>query len=184
MSAPVFFETPEVFRAWLEANHATATELSVGFWKSGSGRPCMTWPQSVDQALCFGWIDGVRHRIDEAAYRIRFTPRRPGGTWSQVNIRRYGELDDLGLVAPAGRAAFDAGKARAAKYSYENGPIELEPQDLARFQADAEAWAGFQAMPPWYRKKALFLVANAKTPATRARRLEALMAASAEGRKI
>jgi uncharacterized protein YdeI (YjbR/CyaY-like superfamily) len=184
-TSPTFFETGEAFRAWLEAHHATAPELSVGFWKTGSGRPSLSWPDSVDQALCFGWIDGVRHRIDDLAYRIRFTPRKPRGTWSQVNVRRFAELDALGLIAPAGRAAYEAASGeKPPTYSYEKPPVELEPQHLARFQADTRAWAEFQAMGARYRRKALHHVANAKTPATRDRRLEALMAASAEGRKI
>jgi uncharacterized protein YdeI (YjbR/CyaY-like superfamily) len=98
---PTFFATPADWRAWLEANHATAQEISVGFWKVGSGRPSITWPQSVDEALAFGWIDGVRHRIDDDAYRIRFTPRKASGIWSQVNLKRFAELDAEGRIAPA-----------------------------------------------------------------------------------
>jgi uncharacterized protein YdeI (YjbR/CyaY-like superfamily) len=184
VSEPTFFAGPADFRAWLDANHATAAELSVGFWKTGTGRPSMTWPQSVDQALCFGWIDGVRHRIDEAAYRIRFTPRKPRSAWSQVNVRRFAELEALGLVTPAGRVAFEAGADKTPRYSYEKPAAELAPEHLARFQADAPAWAGFQAMAPWYRKQAIHSVTSARTEATRERRLAALMAACAEGRKI
>jgi len=114
---PTFFATAADWRAWLEANHAKASELSVGFWKVGSGRPSITWPQSVDEALCFGWIDAVRHRIDDDSYRIRFTRRRPGSVWSKVNLKRFAELKAEGRIAPAGQAAFDAGKPSA--YSYE-----------------------------------------------------------------
>ena len=122
--AHVFFPTPADFRAWLATHHARETELSVGFYKVGSGKPSMTWPQSVDQALAYGWIDGVRHRIDEAAYRIRFTPRKATGVWSQVNLKRYAELDAEGLIEPAGRAAYEVGKSKTNQYSYEK-PTEV-----------------------------------------------------------
>lgn len=183
-AAPTFFEIGEAFRDWLARHHASAPELSVGFWKVGSGRPSMTWPQSVDQALCFGWIDGVRHRIDDEAYRIRFTPRKPGGIWSQVNLKRFAELEAAGLVAPAGRAAHAAGQARTLQYSYEKPPAEFSAEELARFQADPVAWAAFQAFAPWYRKVAVHRVVAAKGAATRARRLDILIAASAEGRQL
>lgn len=183
-AGPTFFADASAFRDWLAEHHATAAELSVGFWKVGSGRPSMTWPQSVDQALCFGWIDGVRHRIDDEAYRIRFTPRKPGGVWSQVNLKRFAELEALGLVAPAGRAAHASGKARTLEYSYERPPAEFTPDELAHFEADATAWARFQAFPAWYRKVAIHRVVSAKGAATRARRLDILIAASAEGRQL
>ena len=182
--APTFFETPAAWRAWLEANHATACELSVGFWKVGSDRASMRWPQSVDEALCFGWIDGVRHRVDEAAYRIRFTQRKPGGIWSQVNLRRFEELKAHGRVAPAGQAAHDIGKHRTGVYSYERAAADLAAEELARFQADAAAWAFFQAQPPGYRKLATHRVVDARTPATRARRLALLIDASAQSRRM
>ena len=179
-----FFATPADWRAWLETHHATQTELSVGFWKKDSGRASITWPQSVDEALCFGWIDGVRHRIDDEAYRIRFTPRKASGIWSQVNLKRYAELDAQGLIEPAGRAAYEAGKARTKQYSYEK-PAEVFTQaELAQFQADAKAWAGFQAFPAWYRKVAVHRVTSAKTEPTRAKRLAILIEASAEGRQL
>ncbi|MDO8380787.1 YdeI family protein [Phenylobacterium sp.] len=139
----LFFPTPADFRRWLAEHHTSQTELSVGFWKVGSGKPSMTWPQSVDQALAHGWIDGVRHRIDEEAYRIRFTPRKASGIWSQVNLKRYVELDALGLIAPAGRAAYQAGKARSRQYSYEKPAEVFTAAELAQFQANAKAWAGF-----------------------------------------
>ena len=182
--APTFFATPAAWRAWLEANHATASELSVGFWKVGSDRAPMSWPQSVDEALCFGWIDGVRHRIDEAAYRIRFTARKPGGIWSQVNLRRFDELKAQGRVAPAGQVAHDAGKHRTGVYSYERTAAEFASEELVRFQADAAAWAFFQAQPPGYRKLATHRTVDAKTPATRARRLTLLIDASAQSRRM
>ncbi|MCI3134279.1 YdeI/OmpD-associated family protein [Phenylobacterium aquaticum] len=182
--SPRFFETQAAWRNWLSEHHSRASEISVGFWKVGSGRASMTWPQSVDEALCFGWIDGVRHRIDDEAYRIRFTPRKPGGIWSQVNLKRFAELDALGLVAPAGRAAHAVGQSRTLKYSYEKPAEVFSPEELARFQTEAAAWAQFQAFPPWYRKVAVHRVVSAKAAPTRVRRLEILIAASAEGRQL
>ena len=183
-AAPVFFATPDDWRLWLQQRHATATELSVGFWKVGSGRPSITWPQSVDEALCFGWIDGVRHTIDDEAYRIRFTPRKPGGIWSQVNIRRFAELKAQGRIAPAGQAAYDVGKDRTRLYPHENALREFSPEDLAAFQAEAKAWSAFQTFPPSYRKVAVHRVVSAKSPETRARRLAILIDASAQGLRL
>jgi uncharacterized protein YdeI (YjbR/CyaY-like superfamily) len=181
-SNPTFFATPGDWRAWLEEHHATASELSVGFWKTGSGKPSITWPQSVDEALCFGWIDGVRHRIDDEAYRIRFTPRKAGGNWSQVNLKRFAELKAEGRVRPAGQAAHDAGKPSA--YSYEREASEFPPEDLAKFKTHKQAWANFEAFPPGYRKLSIHRVLAAKRPETRAKRLGALIDASAKGIKI
>ena len=182
--APTFFETPEAFRAWLEENHETAIELSVGFRKKVTGRASITWPQAVDQALCFGWIDGVRHSIDEDSYRIRFTPRRPKGIWSQMNIRRIEELQALGLVHPAGLAAFEAGKGRTNEYSHERGAQVFSEAETAKFQANAPAWANFQAFPPSYRKVAIHRVVSAKGAETRARRMAILIDACADGVKL
>ena len=184
LATPSFFETPGAWRAWLAANHASQAELSVGFWKKDSGRPSITWPQSVDEALCFGWIDGVRHRVDEAAYRIRFTPRRPGGIWSQVNIRRFAELQAEGRIEPAGLAAYEIGKDRTRIYSYENEAVGFAPGELARFQAAAAAWGRFQAFPPGYRRLATHRVVSAKGGETRARRLDILIDASAQGLRL
>jgi uncharacterized protein YdeI (YjbR/CyaY-like superfamily) len=183
-SEPRFFGTGADWRDWLAANHATAPELLVGFQKRGSGKPSMTWPESVDEALCFGWIDGVRRRIDDEAYSIRFTPRKPGGIWSRVNIRRFAELKAEGRVAPAGQAAFDTGRERTDHYSYENAPVELAPEETRRFQANPAAWASFQAFPLSYRRPTLWWVASAKRPETRARRLDRLIEASARGERI
>lgn len=182
--APTFFETPEAFRAWLEENHETAIELSVGFRKKVTGQASITWPQAVDQALCFGWIDGVRHSIDEDSYRIRFTPRRPKGIWSQMNIRRIEELQALGLVHPAGLAAFEAGKGRTNEYSHERGAQVFSEAETAEFQANAPAWANFQAFPPSYRKVAIHRVVSAKGAETRARRMTILIDACADGVKL
>lgn len=181
-SAPTFFATAADWRTWLAANHATAPEISVGFWKVGSGRPSMTWPESVDEALCFGWIDGVRHRIDDTAYRIRFTPRRPGSDWSRVNVKRFGELKAEGRIAPAGQAAFEVGGR--SSYSFERDALELTPQETQAFQANAAAWANFQAFPPGYRKLSIYRVASAKRSETRARRLAVLIDACEDGRRL
>ena len=180
--SPTFFATPADWRAWLEAHHATASELSVGFWKRDSGKPSITWPQSVDEALAFGWIDGVRNRIDEAAYRIRFTPRRAGSVWSQVNLKRFAELQAEGRIAPAGQAAFEAGKPSA--YSYERETAELTAAEAATFEADKTAWTYWQACPPGYRRLLLHRTTSAKRPETRARRLAQLIDACAEGRRL
>src|SRR5216110_1868794 len=129
---PIFFATPAKWRAWLKAHHAKGGEISVGFWKVGCGKPSITWPQSVDEALAFGWIDRVRNRIDDEAYRIRFMPRRPGSVWSQVNLKRFAELKAQGRITPAGQAAFDAGKPSA--YSYEREAAELAPAETRLFK--------------------------------------------------
>lgn len=184
MSEPTFFETPEAFRAWLEQHHESAGELSVGFRKKGSGLKSITWPESVDEALSFGWIDGVRHSIDVENYRIRFTPRKPGGIWSQVNIRRFAELKAEGRIRPAGQAAHDVGQHRTNRYSYEKGDQAFSPEEFTRFKANRTAWAHFEAFAPWYRKVAIHRVVSAKAPATRAKRLAILIDASAEGRKL
>jgi uncharacterized protein YdeI (YjbR/CyaY-like superfamily) len=182
--APRFFTTQAEWREWLAGNHATAMELSVGFWKVGSSKASMTWPQSVDEALCFGWIDGVRHRIDDEAYRIRFTPRKAGGIWSQVNLKRFADLEAQGRIAPAGRAAHAAGKGRTKVYSYERAASDLSPEQTKLFQANARAWAFFQAQPPGYRKLTIHRILAAKTPETQARRLALLIDASAQGRRM
>jgi uncharacterized protein YdeI (YjbR/CyaY-like superfamily) len=182
MSKPIFFATSADWRAWLEANHATATELSVGFWKVGSGKPSMSWPQSVDEALAFGWIDGVRHRIDDESYRIRFTPRRPGSVWSKVNLERFEELKAKGRIAPAGLAAHAVGTPSA--YSYEKAVAKLSPEETALFCANGPAWAFFQACPPGYRKLVVHRIVSAKRPETRAKRLAELIDLCVAGRRL
>jgi uncharacterized protein YdeI (YjbR/CyaY-like superfamily) len=181
-----FFATEKAWRAWLEKDHASADELWVGFYKKASGKPSITWPEAVDGALCFGWIDGLRKSIDEVSYKIRFTPRRPTSTWCKANIARVPALEALGLMTPAGRDAFAARKeAKSGIYSYEQRDIaELPPAMQARFEAFAKAWASFQKLPPGYRKTAIFWVMNAKQEATRERRLTQLIADSAAGRTI
>ena len=183
---PTFFATPADFRAWLERHHADASELLVGFWKRSTGRPSITWQESVDEALCFGWIDGVRRSLGEDSYTIRFTPRQKRSTWSAVNIKRARELIDEGRMTPAGLAAFEArSDDRSALYSYEQRrAAELELEQQARFEAAADAWAWFQAQAPSYRRAAIHWVVSAKRPETRERRLDALIADSAAGQKI
>ena len=184
--APTFFARPAELRAWLERHHADRRELLVGFYKKGSGRPSITWPQSVDEALCFGWIDGVRRSLGEEAYTIRFTPRQARSTWSLVNVNRAGELIAEGRMTPAGLAAFEARSAdRTAIYSHERRRAAvLEPEQEARFRAAAEAWEWFQARPPSYRRAAIHWVTSAKRAETRERRLRALIEDSAAGRTI
>jgi uncharacterized protein YdeI (YjbR/CyaY-like superfamily) len=180
-----YFETPEAFRAWLEEHHATAKELWVGYHKKHTGRPSIDWPQSVDQALCFGWIDGVRKRIDDERFMIRFTPRKPRSIWSAVNVRRVAELEAMGLMHPAGRAAFARRQAqKSGIYSYEQRPPDLPEEYAARLRADERAWAFWQAQPPGYRKTATWWVISAKQEETRQRRLAALIDACAEGRRV
>jgi uncharacterized protein YdeI (YjbR/CyaY-like superfamily) len=184
---PTFFATPEDWRAWLAEHHATRDELLVGFHKVGSGRPSITWPESVDEALCFGWIDGVRRRLDDVSYTIRFTPRRPASTWSAVNIRRFGELSAEGRVAPAGEAAFAARRPdRSGVYAYEqtHRTQELSPEYAERLAADPAAAEFFSAQPPWYRRNTSYWVMSAKRAETRERRLQELITDSAAGRWI
>ncbi len=180
-----FFATPGDFRAWLAANHATAEALWVGFHKKGSGRPSITWPESVDEALCYGWIDGLRQRLDDERYTIRFTPRRPGSLWSAVNTRRAQALSAEGRMQPAGLAAFAArDEAKSRLYSYENRPEGLEPAYEAALRADEAAWAYWQAQPPHYRRGAAHWIMSAKREATRRQRLATLIADSAAGQRI
>jgi len=183
---PRFFATPALFRAWLEEHHATKTELVVGFRKKASGKPSITWPQSVDEALCFGWIDGVRKSIDADSYTIRFTPRRPTSIWSAVNVARVGELAKAGRMAKAGLDAFALRTPeRTGVYSFErNAAAVLPADDEAKLRANARAARYFDAQPPWYRRTATHWVISAKRPETRQRRLAQLIACSAAGRPV
>jgi uncharacterized protein YdeI (YjbR/CyaY-like superfamily) len=183
---PIFFATPDEFRAWLDAHHAEETELWVGFYKKETGRPSITWPESVDQALCFGWIDGVRKRIDEESYAIRFTPRRARSNWSAVNIKRVQELTDLGLMRPAGLDAFARRtEDRSEVYSFEQrGSPELGEEFERLFRADPAAWDFFQAQPAGYRRTATWWVVSAKKDETRRKRLATLIEDSAQRRTI
>jgi uncharacterized protein YdeI (YjbR/CyaY-like superfamily) len=181
-----FFETPANWRAWLEANHATETEVEVGFRRKASGLPSMTWSQAVDEALCFGWIDGVRHSIDETSYRNRFTPRKPTSTWSKVNIAKVQALEAAGKMRPPGRAAFERRtEANSGIYSFEGDRAEELPEPYAAvLAADAEASADFAARPRWYRRAVVHWVTSAKREATRERRLAQLVECSAQGREV
>ena len=183
---PTFFPTPEDFRRWLEEHHASEKELWVGFHKKGSGRPSITWPESVDEALCFGWIDGVRKTLDAESYVIRFTPRKTGSNWSEVNLKRVQVLIETGRMRPAGQRAFEArDPSKSGVYSFEQRKApELGPELEARFQANAGAWSFFLAQPPGYRRLATFWVVSAKQEATRARRLQQLIDDSAAGLRL
>ena len=180
---PVFFETPAALRRWFTANHKQGGELWVGFHKKGTGKPSVDWPQSVDQALCFGWIDGVRKSLGADSYMIRFTPRKAGSHWSSVNIGRVAELTRMGQMKPAGQQAFEArSQKKSGRYSYEQRhQARLSPAQLRQFKANAAAWKYFQAQPPWYQRITTFWVASAVQEATQSRRLEQLIAHSAAG---
>ena len=182
--APTYFETEADFRRWLAANHDRADELLVGFRKKSTGRPSIDWPQARDQALCFGWIDGVRKSIDEESYTIRFTPRRKGSIWSKVNVGRYEALKAEGQMTPAGERAYEENRHRTGVYAYENVQKELGPEELALFRRNKAAWADWEKRPSGYRKVVLHWINSAKKPETRARRLATLIEDSAAGRKI
>jgi uncharacterized protein YdeI (YjbR/CyaY-like superfamily) len=180
-----FFETPAEFRAWLEAHHESETELWVGFHKRGTGRPSMTWPEAVDQALCFGWIDGIRRSVDQDSYTNRFTPRKPKSNWSNVNIRKVAELTAQGLMMPAGLRAFEArDEAGSGVYSFEQRPQEFAPAYEEQFKTNAPAWAFFMTQPPGYRRLVIHWVQSAKREETRLKRLSILIEDSANGRRI
>jgi len=180
-----FFKTPSTFRKWLQRHHSAKNELWVGFYKVGSGHQSITWPESVDEALCVGWIDGVRKRIDDGAYAIRFSPRKPGSSWSTKNIRRMHELIAQGRANDAGIAAFEARREnRSGVYSYESRPTEFEDRYALRFRSNTRAWEYFHEQPPSYRRAAIWWVVSARREETRERRFAALIDDSAAGRRI
>jgi uncharacterized protein YdeI (YjbR/CyaY-like superfamily) len=182
---PVFFATPADFRAWLEANHSSTPELLVGFHKKGSGIPSLTWPESVEQALRFGWIDGIRRSLGPHSYTIRFTPRRPRSTWSAVNIRIAERLIAQGQMHEGGLRAFQAGREETSRiYSFEQGEIALSADDEAHIAANPAAWNQWQKFPPSYRKQATWWVISAKRPETRSRRLQQLIEDTARGERL
>jgi len=183
---PPFFATPADFRVWLEEHHQSEGELVVGFHKKGSGRPSITWPESVEQALCFGWIDGVRRSLDDTSYTIRFTPRKPRSTWSAVNIAKVEELNERGLMHPAGLEAFEArSEDRSRTYSYEQRKsAELPAEYAERLRADAAAREYFDSSPASYRQAAIWWVMSAKREETRLKRLATLIDDSAQGRTV
>jgi uncharacterized protein YdeI (YjbR/CyaY-like superfamily) len=181
-----FFATPAAWRRWLAAHHKTHDELWVGFFKKSSGRPSLTWPESVDEALCYGWIDGLRKSIDAERYMIRFTPRRAGSIWSAINVRRAKELTTLRRMRAAGARAFRARRAaRTAIYSFEQRKNPTLPVAYRRlFKSDPDAWRFFKEQPPGYQRVATWWIISAKQEDTRRRRLSLLIADSARGRRI
>lgn len=182
---PKFFPNPAAFRKWLSANHAKSKELWVGFYKKDSGKASITWPESVDEALCFGWIDGIRKTIDKQSYRIRFSPRKPDSIWSAVNIRNVERLIKEKRMTAAGLKAFEARKEyRSGIYSYEQRPAELVEPYASQFKRNKGAWKFFQAQPPYYRKTMTWWIVSAKKEETRSARLEKLIEASAQGKRL
>jgi uncharacterized protein YdeI (YjbR/CyaY-like superfamily) len=182
---PTYFESAAAFGKWLRSHHASDAELWVGFWKRDTGEPTLTWPESVQEALCYGWIDGIRKRVDEARYKIRFTPRKPGSIWSAVNLRHVEALIAQKRMQPAGMKAYEARTAeRSVVYAYEREHAEFDAAAQKRFKADRAAWKFFEAQPPSYRRVATWWVISAKKEETRAKRLERLIADSAAGRRL
>src|SRR5256885_376968 len=181
----VFFETAADLRAWFEANHDTAGELWIGYHRKRTGRASVTWQDVVDQELCFGWIDSVRYSLGDDSSAQRITPRRKASIWSDVNIRRFAELEGEGLVHSSGRAAFERrDAARSRLYSYENRGLGLDPEHEAVFRRHARAWRFFEAQPPSYRMTAAFWVMSAKRVETRSRRLDLLIKHSQAGERL
>jgi uncharacterized protein YdeI (YjbR/CyaY-like superfamily) len=186
---PTYFPTPSDFRKWLEENHDKVQEFWVGFHKKSSGKPSIDWPQSVDEALCFGWIDGLRKSVNEISYMIRFTPRKSGSTWSAINVKRVKELTTLGKMHSTGLKAFEVHannpKGKSGIYSYEQRKAaELDQAQERQFRANKKAWDFFQSKPPGYRRTAIYWVLNAKKEETRNSRLATLIKDSAARRTI
>jgi uncharacterized protein YdeI (YjbR/CyaY-like superfamily) len=182
---PRHFRTPAACRAWLEKNHDRVSELWIGFHRKGTGGKGVTYKEALDEALCFGWIDGIKRKVDDTRYTNRFTPRKRASKWSEVNLRRYTELEEEGRIAPPGadaRARFDPKKH--GPYSFERRIAELAPKYTRAFQRKKTAWAFFQDQPPGYRRSAIHWVMSAKREETRERRLTQLMDTSREGRRL
>lgn len=180
-----FFKTPVAFRKWLDKNHKLKTELWVGLHKKASGRPSVTYHEALDEALCFGWIDGIRKPVDDVSYTVRFTPRKPSSVWSLVNIRRVQALLKLGRMMPPGIAAFQArDEQKSRQYSYENHLRKLGEAYEQEFRARKKAWEFFQAQAPWYRRTSNWWVVSAKQEETRKRRLQQLIECSENGERI
>jgi uncharacterized protein YdeI (YjbR/CyaY-like superfamily) len=179
-SEPIFFDGPDHFREWLEAHHDTANEVHVGFWKKHTGRQTMTWSQAVDQALCFGWIDGKLNRIDDDRHRQRFTPRRKGSNWSKVNVEKMARLEAEGLVTDAGRRAFEGRiEAKTGVYSFEGERRELPPEYAEQLTGAAREY--YESRPPGYRRSSAHWVTSAKREETRLKRLRQLIECSERG---
>jgi uncharacterized protein YdeI (YjbR/CyaY-like superfamily) len=183
---PIFFKSPQEFYDWLEEHHETESEVYVGMYKKHTGKRAMSWSEAVDQALCFGWIDGRANAIDEDSYMQRFTPRRPGSNWSQINIAKVAKLTEEGRMRPAGLKAFEAHpEANAVPYSYEEREKASLTEDFERrLRANQAAWEYWEARPPGYRKQATFWVMSAKREETRERRLNQLIEDCASGQHI
>jgi uncharacterized protein YdeI (YjbR/CyaY-like superfamily) len=182
---PIFFTSPQEFYDWLEEHHETETEVYVGFYKTHTGKRAMSWSESVDQALCFGWIDGRANSIDDDRYMQRFTPRRPGSNWSKINVEKVAKLKEAGLMRPAGIAAFERrSEDGTGVYSYEGAAEGLPPDYDKRLRANHAAAEYFDSRPPSYRRTAIYLVMRAKREETRLRRLDRLIEDSAAGRDI
>ena len=182
---PVYFKTPADFRQWLMKNHDKESELLVGFYKVKSGKPSITWSESVDQAICFGWIDGIRKSINEECYCIRFTPRKSTSIWSAINIKKFEELSSKGLMHSPGIDAFKKRKEHKSRvYSYEKEQVFLTKEFQNKFKANKKAWKFFLQMAPSYTRTAIHWVMNAKREETKLKRLEELITDSNEGRKI
>lgn len=182
---PRFFAKPSHFREWLEKNHSSSTELLVGFYKKATGKPSITWPESVDQALCFGWIDGVRKSLDGDSYTIRFTPRKAKSHWSAVNLRRFDELRKMGLVHPKGLEAFERMDEKNSKQaSFEQKKVVLDKKFKEKLQENPKAWAFFQKLAPSYKRASTWWVINAKREETKWGRLDILIKSCAAGKKI
>src|SRR5687767_2346759 len=180
-----YFRSPGEFRKWLAKHHSAETELWVGYYKKDSGKPSVTWPESVDEALCFGWIDGVRKSVDEERYTIRFSPRRRTSIWSSVNIKRAGELIRDGLMQARGLEAFEARREnKSGIYAYEQRSADLPEPYLTELKKNKKAWAFFQLQPPSYRKTLMWWIVSAKKEETRLSRLKKLIDESAAGRRI
>ena len=184
MEKPRFFRSQKEFRTWLERNHASKTEVWVGLHKKASTKKGITYREALDEALCFGWIDGKVHAIDEVAYMQRFSPRTKRSPWSKINVKRFGELKKLGVVAPVGLAAFERRDRSPAGYSYEEAERGFAGPYLKTFRANKEAWKFFQAQPPGYRRNATFWVMSAKREETRERRLAKLIDDSENERRL
>ena len=180
-----FLSSPDELRDWFDANHATATELWLGHHRKSTGRPTIAWSDAVDEALCVGWIDGVRYSLDDERFAQRFTPRRKGSNWSAINVQKVAELTKQGRMRAAGLAAFEARTPeRTGVYSYEREAATLTVDEEERFRADAAAWSDWQRRSPSYRRAVTYWVVSAKRAETRVRRLDQLMEASAAGRLV
>jgi uncharacterized protein YdeI (YjbR/CyaY-like superfamily) len=182
---PKFFATQEKFREWLEKNHASATELLVGFHKKSSGKKSITYAEALDEALCFGWIDGVRRSLDETSYQQRFTPRRTRSIWSLVNVKHIERLKKEGKMHAAGLAAYEQrDPKRTGIYAFENAPRELSAEYEKEFRKTKGAWEYFQTYPPYLKKTVSYWVMSAKKEETRAARLQRLIESAARGERI